>query len=78
MPVKRRQNLAVPDRRSYYKEEWLEEFLESKGQFYNGNEGDNDDESYHENKEQQQLREGFADSCCKIVLPIFCFIILFI
>ena len=31
MPIKRRQNLAETDRRSYYKEEWLEEFLVSKG-----------------------------------------------
>ena len=35
MPVKRRQNLAVTDRGSYYKEERLEEFLDSKGAFYN-------------------------------------------
>ena len=44
MPVKRRQNLAETDRRSYYKEERLEEFLDRKGAFYNGNESDNDDE----------------------------------
>ena len=41
--IKRRQNLAETDRGSYYKEEWLEEFLDSKGAFCNGN----------ENKEQQ-------------------------
>ena len=41
MPVKRRQNLAETDKGSYYKEEWLEEFLDSKGAFYNGNESDN-------------------------------------
>ena len=34
---------------SYYKEEWLEKFLDSKGAFYDGNESDNDDESYNEN-----------------------------
>ena len=45
MPVKRRQNLAETDRGSYYKEEWLEEFLDSKGAFYNGNESDNNNES---------------------------------
>ena len=28
------------NRISYYKEEWLEEFLDSKGAFYNGNESD--------------------------------------
>ena len=78
MPAKRRQNLAVIGRGSYYKEERLEEFLDSKGAFYNGNESDNDDESYHENNKQQQLREGFANSCYKIVPPIFYFIILFI
>ena len=46
MPVKRRQNLAETDRGSYYKEERLEEFLDSKGAFYNGNGSDNYDKSY--------------------------------
>ena len=46
MPVKRRQNLAETDKGSYYKEEWLEEFLDSKGAFYNGNESDNNNESF--------------------------------
>ena len=46
MSVKRRQNSAETDRRSYYKEECLEEFLDSKGAFYNGNESDNDNESF--------------------------------
>ena len=32
-------------RGSYYKEEWLEDFLDSKGAIYNGNESDNDVES---------------------------------
>ena len=32
-------------RGSYYKEEWLEEFLDSKSAFYSGNESDNNDES---------------------------------
>ena len=45
MSVKRRQNLAETDKRSYYKEEWLEEFLDSKGAFYNVNESDNNNES---------------------------------
>ena len=65
MPIKRRQNLAATDRGSYYKEEWLEEFLDIKGAFYNGNESNND-----KNNEQQQLLEGFAYSCYKIVSPI--------
>ena len=46
MSVKRRQNLAETDKRSYYKEEWLEEFLDSKGAFYNGNESENNNESF--------------------------------
>ena len=46
MPVKRRQNLAETGKGSYYKEEWLEEFLDSKGAFYNGNESDNNNESF--------------------------------
>ena len=48
MPEERRQNLAETDRGSYYnQEEWLEEFLDDKGAFYNGSESDdsdNDDE----------------------------------
>ena len=28
------------------------------------------DENYNENNEQQQLPEGFANSCCNIVSPI--------
>ena len=71
MPVKRRQNLAETDRGSYSKEERLEYFLDSKGAFYNGNESDNDEESYNENNGQQQLQECFANSCYKIVTPIF-------
>ena len=70
MPVKRKQNLAETDRGSYYKEERLEEFLDSKGAFYNVNESDNDDENYNEYNGQQQLPEGFASSCYKIVTPI--------
>ena len=49
MPVKRRKNLAETDLGSYYEEEWLEEFLDSEGAFYNGNESDNNDESYNGN-----------------------------
>ena len=44
MPVKRRQNFPETDKGSYYKEEWLEEFLDGKGAFYNGNESDNNNE----------------------------------
>ena len=65
MPVKRRQNLAETDRGSHYREEWLEEFLDSKSAFYNSNGSDNNDESYNENNEQQHLRECFANSCYK-------------
>ena len=54
----------------YYKEEWLGESLDSKGAFYNGNENDNDDESYNENNEQQQIPEGFPNSCYKVVSSI--------
>ena len=46
MPVKRRQNLVETGKGSYYKEEWLEEFLDSKGAFYNSNESDNNSESF--------------------------------
>ena len=46
IPVKRRQNLAETDKGSYCKEEWLEEFFDSKGAFYNGNESDNNNERF--------------------------------
>ena len=71
IPVKRRQNWADTDRGLYYNEERLEEFLDSKGAFYNVNESDNDDESYNENNGQQELPEGFANSHYRIVTPIF-------
>ena len=52
----RRQNLAETDRWSYCnQEEWLEEFLNDKGSFYNDSESDNSDndhENYNENNEQ--------------------------
>ena len=74
MSEESRQNLAETDRGSYYnQEEWLEEFLDNKGGFYNGcesNDSDNDDEIYNENNEQQQLSEGFANNCHKMVSPI--------
>ena len=52
MPAERRQNLAETDRGSQYnQEEWLEEFLDYKGAFYNGIESDDsdNDENYNEN-----------------------------
>ena len=74
MSEESRQNLAETDRESYYnQEEWLEEFLDNKGGFYNGSESDdsdNDDKIYNENNEQQQLSDGFANNCYKIVSPI--------
>ena len=45
MPVKRR-HLAETDKGSYYKEEWLEKFLDSKGASYNGNESAINNESF--------------------------------
>ena len=49
----RRQNLSETDRGSYYnQEEWVEEFLDDKGAFYNGSESDDgDDDNYNENVE---------------------------
>ena len=60
--MRRRQNLVETDRGSYYQKEQLEEFLNSKGAFYNDNERDNDDASYSENNEQQQLLEGLLST----------------
>ena len=55
MPEERRQNLAETNTGSYYnQEEWLEEFLDDKGAFYDGSEIDvseNDDENYTKNFE---------------------------
>ena len=68
-PVKRGQNLAETDR-GYYREELLEEFLDGKGAFYNRNESDNDNASYNEHNEQQQLQEGSASRCNEIVSPV--------
>ena len=69
-----RHNLLETDRGSYYnQEERLKELLDNKDGFYNGSESDdsdNDDEIYNENNEQQQLSEGFANNCYKIVSPI--------
>ena len=51
----------------------MEEFLDGKDAFYNGNENDDsdyDDENYNENNEQHQLPECFANSCCRIVSSI--------
>ena len=49
MPEERTENLAETDRWSYCnEEEWLEEFIDDKGAFYNGGESgesDNDDEN---------------------------------
>ena len=46
---KKKKNLAETDRRSYNNQkEWLEEFLDSKGAFYNGSksgDSENDDEN---------------------------------
>ena len=54
------QNLAETDRGSYYNQkEWLEEFLDDKGTFYNGSESDdskNDYDNYRENIEAFILR----------------------
>ena len=51
MLEERKQNLAETYRGSYYnQDEWLEEFLDYTGAFYNGSEGDdseNDDKNYN-------------------------------
>ena len=48
----------------------VDTFLDSESSFYNVDETDNDDESCNENNGQQQLPEGFANSCYKIVTSI--------
>ena len=48
----------------------VDTFLDSESAFYNVDETDNDDESCNENNGQQQLPEGFANSCYKIVTSI--------
>ena len=55
MTEERRQNVAEINRGSYYSQvEWLEEFLDDKG-----------DENYNKNNEQQQLSEDFAKVATK-------------
>ena len=53
MTEERSQDLAESDRGSYQnQEEWLEEFLDDKGAFYNdigSDDSDNDEENYNEN-----------------------------
>ena len=55
--VKRKENLDGTNRGLYgNNEEWLDNFLDGKGAFYNGIESadsDNDDETYNENNDQQ-------------------------
>ena len=53
MPAKKRQNLPETGRTSYYnEEEWLEEFLDDKGAFYDGSESD-DSENDNENCDEK-------------------------
>ena len=66
MTLKRRWNLAETDRGWYYKEEWVDKFLDSKGAFYKSNESQWC-ESYKENNKQRKLPKGFAKNCFKIV-----------
>ena len=51
MPEDRRQSLAETDRGPYYnQEEWLEEFLDNKGSFYDGSksaDSENDDKELY-------------------------------
>ena len=55
MSEERKQNLAEADRGSYCnQEEWLDEFSDNKGVFYNGiesDDSDNNDDNYNENIE---------------------------
>ena len=55
IPEERKQNLAQTERGSYYnQEEWLEEFLDDKGAFYDASESDdseNDGKNCAENIE---------------------------
>ena len=68
LPVKRRSNLAETDRRSYYKEERLAEFLDRKGAFYIVNQSDNDTESYNENNGLLVLFGAFLCFLCIMCL----------
>ena len=72
MTKENRQNLANTDRGSYYnQEEWLEEFLELKGIFYN--DSDSDSETYDNESssdgddEQEEVCESFNNNSLKIV-----------
>ena len=72
MPVKIRH--TETDRGSYCNKEDGQKYLDGEGTFFNGNESDdsdNEDENYNKNNEQQQLSQGFANNCDKIVSPVF-------
>ena len=72
MPVEIRH--TETDRGSYCNKEDGQKYLDGEGTFFNGNESDdsdNEDENYNENNEQQQLSQGFANNCDKIVSPVF-------
>ena len=64
MPLKRRWNLAETDRGSYYKEEWIDKFLDSKGAFYNSNESQWC-ESYNEKMNSISYRRGLPITASK-------------
>ena len=55
LPEERRQNLSETNRGSFYNQgEWVEEFLDDNGAFYNGiesDDGDNDNDNCNENME---------------------------
>ena len=66
MPVKRRQNLTNGDH--FTQRNGQNNFQTVKVHFTMVMK-DNNDESYNENNEQQQLTEGFAINCYKIISP---------
>ena len=75
MTKENRQNLADTDRASYYnQEEWLEEFLEDKGIFYNNSDSDSetyDNESSSDGDDElEEVCKSFNNNSLKIWSPL--------
>ena len=66
MLEERRQNLAKTDMGCYYNQkEWLEEFLDDKGAFYNGIESDDSDngDKNYKNYNKNSRANVLQNSC---------------
>ena len=64
MTEEKRQNLTEIGRGSYYnQDEWLEEFLDNKGAFHNGTDGNESDDSENDDKNYNESIEVVFRRC---------------